>query len=522
MSLSKQYEPEEIEIVYLDILRKTGRKVEAEIVKELAVASPKRKKRICPMLTKEDMSPIPYTNDEALALSTDLKLTQYQYGRLRIQAKSRMACIYPSYHKVLEAKKRCYPPEKSITITETGAEILLQDLLDHTTSRLAQLCSEKFLKIPDTSRLTFIIKWGMDGASGQSTYRQIFKNEIAASDDSSIFMISMVPLQLKSMSCGKEIWCNPSSSNFCRPIKFEFMKETIKSTQEQYKIVENQIKKLIPYKLEVHDKTFEIVYHLELSMLDGKSINSLTSTPSSNCNICDAKPSEINDLKNIRKKFSQSQNYRFGLSTLHCWIRFLECILKISYRLPLKKWRVTGDDKLVVKERKKQIKQIYKSSKGITTVTMITKETVKNKNQFLGLIIDTVSRVAGTSNNGNTARRFFADPQFAAETTGVNVALIKRFKTILITLSCGRQVDPKKFQKYGTETANLFCKHYKWFNMPPSIHKVICFVKNSLKRRSQTCMFQVLFHGAEVIKYFSLPIGFYCEEAQEARKSPFN
>lgn len=239
--------------------------------------------------------------------------------------------------------------------------------MDHTSERLVELCADELLEISDTSSLKLTVKWGMDGASGQSMYRQIFQNKPADSEDSSIFMISMVPLELKSLeSHGKVIWSNdtPSSTNYCRPIKFEFMKETIESTKEQYQIVENQIKKMIPYQFTQHEKTFKIEYHLELTMLDGKSINSLTSTSSSNCNICDAKPTEMNDLKKIGQKCSNVQNYRFGLSTLHCWIRFLECILKIAYRLPLKKWRIGGENKQSVANKKKQIQQIYKTKKG--------------------------------------------------------------------------------------------------------------------------------------------------------------
>jgi hypothetical protein len=47
---------------------------------------------------------------------------------------------------------------------------------------------------------------------------------------------------------------------------------------------------------------------------------------------------------------------RFGLSTLHAWIRFLECLLHTSYRLEIKEWQVGGDDKQVTKyeEEKKK------------------------------------------------------------------------------------------------------------------------------------------------------------------------
>lgn len=77
-----------------------------------------------------------------------------------------------------------------------------------------------------------------------------------------------------------------------------------------------------------------------------------------------------------------------------------------------------------------------------------------------------------TSNVGNTARRFFDDPKFAAETTGVDEQLIRRFRVILITLCSGQNVDDTKFKKYAFETAELFVSLYDWFYMPVSVHNV--------------------------------------------------
>jgi len=36
----------------------------------------------------------------------------------------------------------------------------------------------------------------------------------------------------------------------------------------------------------------------------------------------------------------EEKYFKFGLSTLHAWIRFFECLLHISYRLDFKKWQV--------------------------------------------------------------------------------------------------------------------------------------------------------------------------------------
>ena len=47
---------------------------------------------------------------------------------------------------------------------------------------------------------------------------------------------------------------------------------------------------------------FLINFDIELTMLDGKTINALTGTKSTNVgNVCNAKPSEMNYLELIRK-----------------------------------------------------------------------------------------------------------------------------------------------------------------------------------------------------------------------------
>lgn len=73
------------------------------------------------------------------------------------------------------------------------------------------------------TNLTLICKWGFDGASNQSVHKQHFVNKNAS--DSSVFMTSFVPIKLTSGS--NVIWLNeyPSSTRYCRPIRFEFVHE---------------------------------------------------------------------------------------------------------------------------------------------------------------------------------------------------------------------------------------------------------------------------------------------------------
>lgn len=84
------------------------------------------------------------------------------------------------------------------------------------------------------SNLTLICKWGCDGNSGQSEYKQKFMDQ--ESSDAHIFLTSLVPLQIVGLDSEKNqefvVWKNPrpSSPRFCRPIRIQFVKETVQST----------------------------------------------------------------------------------------------------------------------------------------------------------------------------------------------------------------------------------------------------------------------------------------------------
>lgn len=104
----------------------------------------------------------------------------------------------------------------------------------------------------------------------------------------------------------------------------------------------------------------------------------------------------------------------------------------------------------------------------------------------------------GSTNDGNTARKFFKNYKISAEITGIDENIIFRFYVILQTLSCGQNLNIKMFEKYCLETAELYVNLYSWYYMPPSVHKV-------------------LLHGSSIAKSFTLPIGLLSEEAQESR-----
>lgn len=266
-------------------------------------------------------------------------------------------------------------------------------------------------------------------------------------------------------------------------IKFIFTKESEEVIKRETSLIQEQISKLSP--IIINEDVVDVVinYKLLFTMVDGKICNSMTNTRSTQtCYICKAKPTEMNDLDKISTKVPIIENYSFGLSVLHSWIRFLECCLHISYRLDVKTYQARGENKTIVQDRKKEI--------------------IDKLRQELGILVDQPKPGYGTTNDGNTARIFFRNPELTSRITGLNKELIQRFGVILNTMSSGYKINIEKFNIYAKKTAELFVNNYPWYYMPPSVHKV-------------------LIHGSEVIKHAILPIGQLSEEAQEAKNKDF-
>lgn len=69
---------------------------------------------------------------------------------------------------------------RKLAVTESKAEIELQSLLDHTTCRILDSQKDILERVPtdSTQNLTLFGKWGFDGTTGQSKYKQAFSDQI--------------------------------------------------------------------------------------------------------------------------------------------------------------------------------------------------------------------------------------------------------------------------------------------------------------------------------------------------------
>lgn len=458
--------------------RTSGNTDASKIIKDI-VASPTRATKIRKVIKTATKQAVikKHTPEEALAIFVEGDFTRRQWEIIHKSNKS----IYPCYSLVQMAKKQCYPDEENIHVTESCSEIRLQALLDHTALRLHRYLAEviETCSVEEKQNLTLICKWGCDG-SQQTQYKQKFQD--SADSDANIFQSSLVPLRLVALTDKKNqkiIWQNPvpSSVRFCRPIRIRYVTESKDITKDEIAYIENQAAQLQATEID----GVKIKHEIMLTMIDGKVCNAATDTTSTmRCYICGQTSKDFNKL--IKKEVNV-EALKFGLSILHARIRFFESLLHLAYKIPFEKWQTrSAEEKKIVKETKEKIQKAFKEE--------------------MGLLVDVPKAGFGNTNDGNTSRRFFADPEASSRITGVNVQLIKRFKVILEVISSGNSVDVHKFESYTHETATLYTDLYGWHPMSPTIHKV-------------------LMHGTEVISQAILPIGQLSEEAAEARNKHF-
>lgn len=160
-------------------LRSFGQNDAANIVKHVTQTTPTRAQKYKNAF-KDSLNRItPLTKNEALSIVIEAKMTRHQYIIIREQARVKNCKLYPPYYIVRQAKKECYPDAQFISISENVGEIKLQPFLNHTIQRILIVQSDviKTLLNKQLDNLFLISKWGSDGSSGLSQYKQKFEDQ---------------------------------------------------------------------------------------------------------------------------------------------------------------------------------------------------------------------------------------------------------------------------------------------------------------------------------------------------------
>ncbi|GBP03888.1 hypothetical protein EVAR_91329_1 [Eumeta japonica] len=243
-----------------------------------------------------------------------------------------------------------------------------------------------------------MFKWGCDGTSGFSEYKQQ-SGSSSGIDYSSLFMASMVPLRMRlnkptsslnNAVTHEDIWINltPGSKLLCRPILFEYVKENKATINEYIDNLKAQINAVSPIHIEACKKVIKVTFQGQLTMIDGKVANAITDTSSTwKCNICGKSSTQFRD--NSETSINEDA-LKFGISPLHARIRFLEFCLHLAY--DIKYWTTLKEENIAAKNNS-DLQKLRKDEKKRIQIEF---------KEQLGLIIDKPVHGYGSSNDGNT------------------------------------------------------------------------------------------------------------------------
>lgn len=485
-TLVKNLSPEQLSFATESSLVMSGKRRAAKVMKLALESSPRSLKR---MQQSKSNTPsfTPYTPVEALALIVDTSMTKEDYLKVQRGAKARGANIYPAYNQILQIKQTCYP--ENVTISDIEARIPIQKVLDHTVTRLFEVQKEVIsLHLPpEVFEIDVYYKWGLDGSGGHSIYKQHFADSPKYSD-SNIILSTIVPLEMSIFHEGEKkiFWKNPSpsSTKWCRPIGFKLIKETNETIKQEFDATEQQMRAVTSTTISLQEKSLTFEHHPICTMMDGKTCNVLTKTASSQaCNICKVTPKDINNLDKVLQRSCDVSAYKYGISILHAYLRCFEYLLHISYKIDIKQWQARGTAlKDQVKEKKTKITDLFYEK--------------------MGLVVDQPKQGGGNTNDGNTARNFFENPEIVAEITDIDKDLIERFSNILKTISSGHYININTFRPYCMETAKKCIELYGWYRMSASVHKL-------------------LIHSSDIIKSLPLPVGQLSEDVLETSQKEY-
>lgn len=220
-----------------------------------------------------------------------------------------------------------------------------------------------------------------------------------------------------------------------------------------------------------------------MTLIDGKVLNVLTETKNNQqCPIRHAGPKDFRTIRNFDSPIFQPKpdTLKYGISPLHAWIRCFEFVLKLSYKLHLKKWQIrSSEDKRILAERKQKLQEKFWVQMGLHV----------DKPKANG---------SGNTNDGNTARRAFFRTDLLASITGINIDFLKHLHIILIALSSEFEIDAQRFRAHCIKTSEIFFQNYEWYSMSATIHKI-------------------LVHSSQIIEASVVPVGCLAENASEAR-----
>lgn len=292
-----------------------------------------------------------HSDESALAFFIDLDLNKQNYDELVNDTKLRNSSIYPSYFTVCKAMNKCKLALMYDVKSETEVAVSLQSMLNMTSERLCGAVAMNW-ESSILRRLELMVTVGFDSSSGHTNPHQKYQSSFDENKNAqhSLFVSSMVIIQLKEELSDQNLWVNPipQSVRLCRPIRIALEKEDEATTLHEFQRLNDEIKALIPHTFIMPNlKKVRVKFNVYQTIFDGKCVNTIVgNSASTRCPICLRTSHQFNNIDDDFK--ANESSLKYGLGLLHCTIKCFEFLLHISYRKDLETWDVRQNLKGII------------------------------------------------------------------------------------------------------------------------------------------------------------------------------
>ena len=434
--------------------REKGNKEAADVVERLhenpSELGPHLKKCIQEFDKQDQEEDISELEVLCLVLTENMSRKNYTNWRRLVNKKGK---ILPPYDSVAKVKKDCRPI--GITSELIKVDVPLQNLAEHTVKRILQddAVAAQVNKLAEENggplEIGFNFKLGTDGTNGLQTLEEDF--EEFHEETRAMVATTFVALNIWTVINNKikVVYHNPlfNSPLAVRPKQHLYRRED-DVLDEVLDELKEEMENLQPIVWE-ENEAVKIKFVPFFSMNDGKVMNHLHGNNWTNaCPICYAGPERFSDINSVYSANPEALA-QLCLSTLHFGPRVMENLLKVGFNKDFQKSQAITDEH-------KRMRAISKEH-IISEVKRVLKQDV----------------FKGQSNTGNCARTLFKNSIFFADLIGVDEDLVHRIYMIWIALTSALPIDPKEFYNYCQETKDLYFEQCGWYNMSPTLHKVL-------------------------------------------------
>lgn len=285
---------------------------------------------------------IRHSNESAFALFLENDFSATQWDRLVNDSKKQNAPIYPSYFQLEKVKSQCRPKLYRVE-TEMSVEVSFQVMLNLTAERIITAVGTGW-SAQHLNDLVLICTYGFDSSSGFKNPHQKFDDvdNVSLKSEQSLFASTFILIGVMTKDKTR-LWINPTpqSIRFCRPLRIAIEKETRETILAERDRLESEVEDLYPHCFSLpNGKKVTVTFDVYFTMIDGKCLNYvLDNNATTRCPVC------YLTMDNFNKQCDwdadvPTAHLRHGIGNLHCEIKTIELLIKLSARLPLQTWTI--------------------------------------------------------------------------------------------------------------------------------------------------------------------------------------